>query len=453
MTAAEARWESHVGSSRRQVLRGAGALLCLPWLESLSWAEGPVGARVEFPLRLLFLSTPNGAQMDRWTPAEEGPLPALPPTLEPLAPHREQLLVLSGLTHDKARANGDGPGDHARSAAAFLTAAQPRKTAGSDLAVGVSVDQVLADAVGGRTRLRSLALGTESGRAGGQCDSGYACAYSSNISWSGPSTPAAKELDPRKVFERLFQDGPPGESDSARAARLARRRSLLDSVTADARALEARLGAADRRRVDEYLTGIRELERRIETAERARTLAPEGATEPTGIPADFGEHVRVLGELLALAFATDSTRVATLMLGNEGSNRAYPELGVPEGHHEISHHGDVAEKRAKVALIDRFHVTLFADVLARLAAKREGEGTLLDHSLVLYGSGISDGNRHNHEELPILLAGGGAGLRGGRHLRYPKNTPCSNLFLTLLDKGGVRRASFGDSTGALEGLV
>jgi hypothetical protein len=439
--------------SRRQILHGAGVALALPWLESLAHAGGVWSQQAKSeaaPLRLLFVSTPNGAQMDLWTPAELGALSALPKTLEPLEPWRSKLLVLSGLTHDKARANGDGPGDHARSAATFLTASQARKTAGADLTVGVSVDQVIAAQIGARTRLRSLELGTESGRAGGQCDSGYACAYSSNISWRGPSTPAAKEIDPRLVFERLFSDGPRGESAAARAQRLARRKSVLDSVREDARALQSRLALADRRRMDEYQSGVRELERRIETAERERTLAPEGVEAPGAKPKVFREHVQVLGDLIALAFATDSTRVASLMLANEGSNRSYPAIGVPEGHHEISHHGDVAEKREKVARIDRFHVELLAYVIERLEAAREGERSVLDNSLVLYGSGISDGNRHNHDELPLLLLGSGADVQSGRHVRYPKNTPCANLFVTLLNMAGAPRASFGDSTGALD---
>jgi hypothetical protein len=441
--------------TRRHLLRGAGVALALPWLESLARASSARHAAAQPlpPLRLLFVMTPNGAQMERWTPAKTGGLEELSPSLAPLEPWRAHVNVLSGLTHDKARPNGDGPGDHARAAAAFLTGAQPRKTAGSDLCAGISIDQLLASEIGSRTRLRSLELGTESGRMGGQCDSGYACAYSSNIAWCGPSTPAAKEIDPRLVFERLFSDGPRGESAAARAERLARRRSVLDSVRADARGLESRLATADRARLDEYLSGIRELERRIEGAERGRTLAPEGFAEPGAIPASFAEHVQLLGELVALAFAADSTRIASLMLANEGSNRSYPELDVPEGHHELSHHGDDPAKRAKVATIDRHHVELLAHVIERLSARAEGDGTLLDHSLVLYGSAISDGNRHNHEELPLVLVGRGGGVRSGRHLRFPANTPCANLFVTLLGLAGVPRAAFGDSTGALDGLV
>jgi uncharacterized protein DUF1552 len=442
----------HAFPDRRRVLRGAGAALVLPWLESLAHARGPRRA-AEPPLRFLFVMTPNGAQMDRWRPAAEGALAELPPTLEPLAPFREQLLVLGGLTHDKARPNGDGPGDHARAAAAFLTASQPRKTADSDLRVGVSIDQVLAAELGTRTRLRSLELGTEAGRMGGQCDSGYACAYSSNISWVGPGTPASKECDPRLVFERLFGDGPRGESAAARAERLARRRSVLDSVGADARALEPRLAVADRRRLDEYLSGIRELERRLELAERGRTRAPESVAAPEGIPSGFAEHVRLLADLLALAFATDSTRIASLMLANESSNRPYPGLGAPEGHHELSHHGDDPEKRAKVAAIDRHHVELFAHLVGRLAAQPEGDGSVLDRSLVLYGSAIADGNSHDHGDLPLVLVGRGGGVRSGRYLRFPPETPCANLFVSLLELAGVPRAGFGDSTGALAGLT
>jgi len=441
----------HAFPDRRHVLRGAGAALVLPWLESVAHARGRAA---EPPLRFLFVMTPNGAQMDRWRPAAEGALAELPPTLEPLAPFREQLLVLGGLTHDKARANGDGPGDPAGAAAAFLPATQPRKTADSDLRVDVSIDQVLAAELGTRTRLRSLELGTEPGRMGGQCDSGYACAYSSNISWVGPGTPAAKECDPRLVFERLFADGPRGESAVARAERLARRRSVLDSVGADARALTPSLAVADRRRLDEYLTGIRELERRLELSEQGRTRAPQNddRSEPEGIPADFAEHVRLLADLLALAFATDSTRIASLMLANEGSNRSYPGLGAPEGHHELSHHGNDAEKRAKVAAIDRHHVELFAHLVGRLAAQQEGDGSVLDHSLVLYGSALADGNSHDHGDLPLVLVGRGGGVRSGRYLRFPRETPCANLFESLLELAGIPRAGFGDSTGALAGL-
>jgi hypothetical protein len=434
--------------SRRNVLRGAGVTLALPWLESLGAARAEGAA----PLRYLFVMTPNGAQMERWTPASVGELGELPPTLAPLAPWRDALVVLSGLTHDKARANGDGPGDHARAAATFLTGAQARKTAASDLRVGVSVDQVLAHELGGATRLRSLELGTESGRMGGECDSGYACAYSSNISWTSAATPAGKEIDPQRAFERLFLDGPRGETAEARAARLARRKSVLDSVRFDASALAARLAAADRARLDEYLTGIRELERRILEAGERATLAPAGLTEPGPRPADFAAHVKLLGELVALAFATDTTRIATLMLANEGSNRSYPALGVPEGHHELSHHGNDATKRAKVATIDLHHVELFAHLVGALAVAREGAGSVLDHTVVLYGSAIGDGNAHNHDELPLVLVGRGAGLRAGRHVRFAAETPVANLFVTLLQRAGLPHQAFGDSTGALEGL-
>lgn len=435
--------------SRRSVLRGAGVALALPWLESVARARGQKDGA---PLRFLFVMTPNGAQMEHWTPGVEGELGELPATLAPLAAWKDSLVVLSGLTHDKARANGDGPGDHARAAAAFLTGAQPKKTAGSDLRAGISVDQLLARELGSATRLRSLELGTESGRMGGECDSGYACAYSSNIAWTGASTPAGKEIDPQRAFERLFLDGPRGETPAARAARLAQRKSVLDSVRADATALAGRLATPDRARLDEYLTGIRELERRIAEANERATLAPAGLTAPGPRPADFAGHVKLLGELIALAFATDTTRIATLMLANEGSNRSYPSLEVPEGHHELSHHGGDATKRAKVATIDRHHVELFAHLVGALAAVREGEGCVLDHTIVLYGSAIGDGNAHNHDELPLLLVGKGGGLVTGRHVRFARETPVANLFVSLLQRAGLPHAAFGDSTGALDGL-
>lgn len=416
--------------SRRTMLRGAGAALALPWLEAFGGAAPPV--------RLAYLFVPNGIHMPDWTPASEGAAFSLPFVLQPLAPHRERLLLLSGLAHDKARANGDGPGDHARSAAAFLTGAQPVKTDGSGIRAGVSADQAAARRVGNRTRLPSIEIGCEAGLVSGQCDSGYSCAYSSNISWSTPQTPMAKETDPRQLFDRLF-----GETREG----LARKKGLLDRVREDARSLSRKLGATDRRKLDEYLTGVHELERRIALA--ADPAAP-AAKRPEGTPRDYAEHLRVMADLLALAFATDTTRIATFMLANEGSNRSYPMLGIPEGHHELSHHGGDAGKQEKIRRINRFHVETLAHLLGRLAEAREGGDSLLDRCLVVYGSGISDGNRHNHDELPVLVAGGAAaGLRTGRHLRLPRETPMNNLHLALLDRLGVDLPAFGDSTARL----
>ena len=436
--------------SRRTLLRGTGAAIALPWLEAML---PPRRTTLTAPTRLVFVYAPNGVHMSAWTPATEGADFELPPTLQPLEKQRAELLVLSGLTHDKARPNGDGPGDHARAGATFLTACQAVKTDGAGIRVGVSADQHAARALGNRTRLRSLELGCEPGKLAGQCDSGYSCAYSNSISWSTPHTPMAKEVDPRLIFERLFGDGDAHLTPEERGARREQRRSVLDFARDEARRLSAQLGAADRAKLDEYLSGVRELERRIDLAAKEIDDGQPDLTRPAKLPKDFGEHARLVADLLALALRTDSTRVATWMLANEGSNKSYAALGAPEGHHELSHHGSDAAKEAKIASINRFHVELFAHLLERLASA-EGDAPLLDHTLVAYGSAISDGNRHNHDELPILVAGGRAlGLRGGRHVRYAANTPCANLWLALLERAGVELPVLGDSTGVLDGLA
>jgi hypothetical protein len=396
--------------------------------------------------------------MKNWTPAPaaggelDGEAFELPESLAPLAPLRSQVSVLSGLAQANASAKGDGPGDHARAAACFLTGAHPRKTEGADLRNGISIDQALAERIGEATRFPSLELGCELPLTSGNCDSGYSCAYSCNISWKSPTTPQLKEIDPRQVFERLFAEEslPPEE----RAKRLARRRSLLDYARDDATRLKAKLGATDRRKLDEYLTAVREIEKRIEKAEAdAATRSGPALVKPAGVPHDFGEHVNALSDLLVLAFQADLTRVATHMLANDGNNKSFPWLEVPDGHHEISHHGGDAGKIAKLGKVDRFHVELLAHLLAKMAATSDGDGSLLDHSLVLYGSGISDGNAHNHDELPILLAGGGSGsVEPGRHLRFPHDTPLCDLYVSLLERAGHPGASFGDSTGPLPGI-
>jgi hypothetical protein len=436
---------------RRAFLRGAGAVVALPWLESLrprrAFADAPRGGA---PLRMAFLYVPNGAHMKDWTPTAVGAGFALPWILEPLAPVKDDVLVLSGLAQAKANANGDGPGDHARAAATFLTSAQAYKTNGANLRVGVSVDQVAARRVGSATRFRSLEIGCERGAQAGDCDSGYSCAYSSNLSWGSESTPLAKEVDPRLVFERLFTDDDANDTPAERDRRRRARRSVLDLVLEEGRRLHARLGTSDRRKVDEYLTGVRELELRLERA--AGSGAPGGALppRPEGVPADWQEHVRLMADLLVLAFQGDVTRVATFMLANEGSNRSYPAIGAPGGHHENSHHGGDPEKQERVRTVNRFHVAQYAYLLERLKAVQEGEGTLLDHSMVLYGSGIGDGNRHNHDDLPILLAGkGGGALRPGRHLAFARSTPLANLYVSMLEAMGVPTDRFGDSTGRL----
>jgi Protein of unknown function (DUF1552) len=440
--------------SRRTVLKGVGAALALPWLEAMRPAAGLAGpAAGKFPLRLAFLYVPNGVHMPDWTPATVGAGFQLPTILQPLQAVKDDLLVLSGLTLDKARAHGDGGGDHARAMAAFLTGRHPRKTNGADLRAGISVDQVAAERVGRTTRFPSLEIGCEGGKSAGACDHGYSCAYQTNLSWRGESTPLAKEIDPRLVFERLFGARLPGDRDAGRARRERENRSLLDFVAEDAGRLRPRLGAGDRRKLDEYLTGVREIEQRLARTEPVVEVGQTKYPRPVGVPGDFREHVRLMNDLLVLAFQADLTRVVTFVFGNDGSNRSYREAGVPEGHHDLSHHGNDRAKQAKVRAINTLHIEQLAYLLQKLKSIPEADGTLLDHCLVVYGSGISDGNAHNHEDLPILLAGKGNGtLKTGRHVRYPKETPLTNLYLSLLDRVGAPVDAFGDSTGRLTSL-
>lgn len=438
--------------SRRAVLRGAGTALSLPLLEAMWPRAGLAAAPAPAPTRLAFVFVPNGAHMADWTPSSEGEQFDLSPTLEPLGNVREYLNVLSGLAHQKADANGDGPGDHARSAAAFLTGCQPYKTAGANIKVGVSIDQVAAEQIGARTRLPSLELGCDPAANSGNCDSGYSCAYSGNISWKSESQPMAKETNPRAVFDRLF-----GDADSRAATRDGERKrqrskSILDFVLEDAERLQRDLSASDKRKLDEYMTGVRELERRIVRAEQERPKAP-AAARPENTPGDNGEHIRMMNDLIALAFQADLTRICTFMIANEGSNRPYPQIGVSEGHHDLSHHGNDKAKQEKIAKINRFHMEQFAHLLEKLKSIREGEGNLLQHSMIVYGSAIGDGNAHNHDELPFLLAGLGNGaIKSHRHLRYKRGTPANNLYLSLLDQMGVKAESVGDSTGRIENL-
>jgi hypothetical protein len=398
-----------------------------------------------------FFYVPNGVHMQDWRPKEEGADFQLPWILEPLAPVKDDLLVLTGLDQHNAKALGDGPGDHARSLSCFLTGVHPYKTDGANIKVGVSVDQVAAMAVGGKTRLPSLELGIERGGQSGNCDSGYSCAYSSNISWRSATTPMAKEVNPRFVFDRLF--GGRGKTGTAaeRQKRDLYERSILDYVLEDAQALRNRIGMNDRRKMDEYLTSVREIEQRINKAE-SPVIVDGGLARPSGVPKDYAEHVRILFDLIALAFQTDTTRICTFMFANEGSGRPYPFLGVPEGHHDLSHHGGDPKKHEKLRKINRFHIEEFARLLARLQSIREGECSVLDNSMIVYGSGIGDGDRHNHDDLPVLFAGkGGGAFQTGRHVVY-KPQPLNNLYLSMLDAMGVPCDRIGDSTGRLEKL-
>jgi hypothetical protein len=439
-------------------LRGLGTAVSMPLLEAMMPAARVLGgndvpATNPFPRRMAFLYVPNGVNMADWTPRTDGMEFELPPILQPLQAHQKELLVLSGLAHEKAEANGDGAGDHARASATFLTGVQARKTAAVDIRAGVSVDQIAAARVGQSTRLPSLELSCDKGQQAGSCDSGYSCAYQFNLAWKSETTPLPPEVDPRLVFERLFANGHPGETAQARALRLEQHRSVLDFVLEDARQLGSKLGTTDRRKLDEYMTAVRETEQRIERAEKFAGAAPDYA-RPTAIPKDYAEHIRVMYDLLALAFQTDATRIATFMIAHDGSNRSYPFIGVSDGHHDLSHHGGNAEKKRKIAAINRFHVTQFAYFLGKLKSMKEGEGTLLDQCMIVYGSGISDGDAHAHNDLPVLLAGkAGGALASGRHLRFAQNIPMTNLYLSLLDRFGAPVDRIGDSTGRLQGLA
>lgn len=441
--------------SRRTLLKGMGVGIALPSLEAMAPSTllaRPTPRRV-FPTRMAFCYVPNGVNYATWNPIHNHRGYTLPYTLEPLEPFRNDMLVLTGLTCDKARPNGDGPGDHARAMAAFLTCRQPRKTDGADIRVGISVDQVYAQRLGNQTRFPSLEIGCEPGRQAGGCDSGYSCAYSSNLSWRSEATPQPKETNPRAVFDRLFGSTNVGEADQNRLRRERYNQSILDFVMEDAQTLMGRVGVNDQRRLDEYLTSLREVERRVTSVPVANLGGVPVMERPSSNPADYRNHLRVMADLLVLAFQADITRVSTFVFANEGSNRNYRLINVADGHHDLSHHQNNAEKLQKIRDINRFHIEQFAYMIDRLKRIPEGEGTLLDNSMILYGSGNGDGNRHNHDDLPVLLVGKAGGrLRTGRHLRYPRNTPIANLYLEMLDRMGVREPSFGDSTGRLNNL-
>jgi hypothetical protein len=437
--------------SRRSFLRGAGALIGLPFLDAmvpaLAWAR-PVDRQP--PVRLGFVYVPNGMVMSNWTPATQGKDFAFTPILKPLEPFREHTLVLSGLMDHNANALGDGGGDHARASSSFLTGAHPRES-GSDIYAGVSADQVAAQAVGQQTRLPSLELGLEDTRVVGLCDGNYSCAYTSSISWRTPTTPLPPMPNPRHVFERLFGNVEPG-GDPAVAARRARyRQSILDGVVEETRRLKSSVGDPDRRKIDEYLTSIREVERSIQKARRERPVRGPAIERPLGIPVDHAEHARLIFDLLALAFQSDSTRIATMMMGRESSIRSYDNIGIPEAHHQLSHHRNNPANLAKLTKIQTYHIGLFAQFIAKLQSMSDGEGSLLDHSMILYGAGIADSNRHTHEKLPVLVVGKGNGrLRTGQHIDLGKDTPVTNLLLAMLDRVNVRPKRLGDSTGLLE---
>jgi hypothetical protein len=433
--------------------------MALPMLEAMLPARSLAAAAgaAKAPTRMAYLFVPNGAHMPDWTPLANGADFDLPYILQPLQPYKDELLILTGLAQDKGRSNNDGGGDHARSAGSWLTCSQPLKSEGAQIRVGISADQLAAHAVGSQTRFGSLELGLEPGRQGGKCDTGYSCAYSNNISWRNESTPMTREINPRLVFERLFSNAVPKEVSESQKRRELYKKSILDFVLEDANSLRAKVGGNDRQKLDQYLSAVREIEQRVEAAEKTvAAVAPAIANSyeiPEGIPESYEEHARLMVDMLVLAFQTDTTRVCTFMLANEGSNRNYRNIGISDGHHSLSHHQGDHVKQMKIRDINRFHMQQFAYLLGKLSSIQEGDGTLLDHSMIVYGGGLGDGNRHNHDDLPIVLAGRANGtIQTGRHVTYSSETPMANLLVSMLQRMGAPVDSFGDSTGPLRGL-
>lgn len=439
---------------RRTFLRGLGTTLALPLLDAMVPAFGANRFTAARPVtRMGFVYVPSGIIMDRFTPAVEGAGFEFPRITKALEPFRDQTLVLSGLAQMNGNPLGDGPGDHARAGATFLTGVHPKKTEGADIHAGISADQIAARELGKDTQLASLEIGLESPGMVGGCDSGYSCAYTNTISWSSPTTPMPMEVNPRAVFERLFGDGDSTDA-AARIAQAKQDQSILDFVRDDVKRLEPGLGPKDRNKLDQYLDAIRDIERRIQKIEQqSATMKMPVVQRPVGIPDTFEEHCKLMVDLQVLAFQTDLTRIITFMLAREGSNRSYPAIGVHDGHHSMTHHQNDPVKIEKVVKINTYHATMLAYYLDRLRSTPDGDGNLLDHSMIVYGSSISDGNRHTHVDLPLLLCGGAAGkIKGGRHIRYPKDTPMTNLLLTMLDKLGVPAEKIGDSTGEIHHL-
>jgi hypothetical protein len=435
----------------RGVVRGAGALVTLPLLESLIPSALANSVMDNRPKRLSVFYSPNGMRMDQFTPAQVGTNYQLSPLLEPLARHKDKFSVISGLAHYNASALGDGPGSHGRSCGAYLTGAHPKRTEGADIYCGISMDQVIANHIGHHTQLASLELGIEPPSLLGSCDVGYSCTYTNTLSWRSPTSPLPVAVKPGDVFERLFGDTS-GMDEQARKAQLATKASILDFVMEDTARLSPRLGANDRRKLEEYLDAIRTVEQRIQKASQQNQSVDTSKLQlPAGIPESFEEHVRIMVDLQVLALQSDMTRVSTFMLGRELSNRAYAEIGVPDSHHSLSHHGGDEAKIAKLVKIDRYHMEQLAYLLDRMAATADGEHTLLDNTFVMAGASLGEPNEHDNMNLPAIVAGGG--IRGNRHIVEAKHTPMSNLMLSLLHEMGVPAESFGDSTGTIKTLM
>ena len=438
--------------SRRTFLRGAGVALGLPFLEAMTPAFAQSAAAN--PVRLAWFYLPNGIDMRHWTPGNDGPLAgmgALPEILAPLGSIRDDVMVLSNLTANWGRPLQVGAGDHGRALAAYMTGFEVQREL-TDLEVGVSADQIAAQAIGNRTRLPSLEVGLEESRMAGNCDNEYSCAYVYNVSWKTPTQPLPPISDPRLLFERLFGSGV-AEPPEARARRLAMRQSILDRVIDDTERLVSTLGGTDRRKLDEYLTSIREIERQVQRAATDGITIEPGIQKPFGIPVEFRDYFRLMTDMMLIAFKADITRVSTMMVGREGSTRSYAEIGVPDGHHPLTHHMGNMSMLDRVRKINVLHATLFAEFLRKLKDTPEGDSNLLDQSLIVYGAGIADGNVHTHDQLPTVLAGrGGGSVRPGRHITYQRETPVTNLFTSMIERVGVPPEYLGDSTGPLHGL-
>ena len=441
--------------ARRTFLKGlAGTALALPLLDSMIPAMVKA-AESKAPVRLGFAYVPNGIinLKGEWKPAVTGSGFEFASTMKALEPYRSQLLVLSGLTQNGGRALGDGPGDHARAGATWLTGVHPKKTEGADIHSGISVDQIAAREFGKQTQIASLEIGLEAAGLAGGCDSGYSCAYTNTVSWRSPTTPLPVEVNPRAVFERQFGDGQ-STDPAARLARMKEDSSILDFMMEDVSRMKTGLGARDKNKLSEYLEAIRDIERRIQLAEAQNaSFKMPLMDKPGGIPDDFSEHAKLMIDLQVIAFQADLTRVGTFMIAREGSNRSYKQIEVPDGHHSVTHHQNDPDKIDKTIKINEFHVKTFAYYVDKMKNTPDGDGSLLDHSMLLYGSSISDGNKHTHDDLPLVLVGGGNGqIKGGRHLSYPNETPMNNLLVAMLDKAGVKTEKFGDATGEIDRL-
>ncbi|HEY7169404.1 MAG TPA: DUF1552 domain-containing protein [Vicinamibacterales bacterium] len=435
---------------RRTFLRGMGITIALPLLDAMMPAMSVLAKSAAKPVkRLGFVYTPNGATMSAWTPSAEGALSELSPTLSPLEKFKQHVLVPTGLSQKQAESFGDGNGEHSRGQTVWLSGVHPKRTEGADVQAGITVDQIAAQQISKDTPLLSIEMALEQNYLVGNCDNGYSCVYWNTISWRTPTTPLPMEVNPRVVFERMFGDG---GTPQQRLAQIREDRSILDSVKDSISGLQTRLGVSDRARLSEYLDSMREIERRIQVAEKQSGESPIALPDrPVGAPEAYDDHAKLMFDLAALAYQADITRVFTLLLGREQSNRPYPSIGVPEAHHSISHHQNDPVKLAKAAKINAYHISLLAYFAERLNSIADGDGTLLDHSMIMQGSGLSNSDQHSHIDLPLVVVGGGAGsLKGGRHLHFPKDTPMNNLHMALLEKVGVPVEKFGDATGRIE---